>query len=488
MRDMLLVLNYDSRYASALALKLRAERIDCRILPGSTPYETVIAQGAMGLVLAGGLRGELPGELDGRLLSSGIPMLAMGDAALALAALLGGSLGDKEQVSAVETVHFLPSQLTQGLESGERFIHWLSPLELPGELQPLALARDQVIGFMHASLPIYGFSFQTESNDQDGMNILMRFAQDICGCSAWRTDSAFIAAAKQQLAEMAGSGQAICAMTGGLDSGVAALLAHQVLGDRLQCIFIDTGVLRENEAEDFLAFYRGKLNMNITHVSAQERFLAVLEGLSDSKSKADAIRGCYSQVLNETAQRMRYDLVIRGTSANDILSEGDGYVAPGIISPAPVFEPLRELFKEEVRRTGEALGLPPEIYQAQPFPGTGLALRIAGEVTAQRLHVLRRADAMFREDIKQAGLGRRLWKYFAVLHHLSYEEDAQALAVVLRAVTVSSMADMMRAMPARLPYDLLENYASRLVEAFPEVRRVVNDITPGYSFSQIEWV
>lgn len=487
MRDMLLVLNYDSRYASALALRLRAERIDCRILPGDTPFEQVIAQEANGLVLAGGVSGDIPGSLDGRLLSSGIPILAMGDATLALAALLGGELADKQQVDAVETVTFLPSALTQGLTESERYFNWLTPLLLPEELKPLAETEQRVIGFMHASLPIHGFSFQIEPNDPDGMGILLRFAQDICGCSPWLTTSAFISSVKDRLAELAGSGTAVCAMTGGLDSGVSALLAHQVLGEGLQCVFIDTGVLREHEAEAFLSYYRDTLNMNILHINAQEKFMAALQGLTGAHEKAQAIARCYQQALNEAADKLSFDLVIRGTSANDILSTGDGYVTPGIQTDKPVFEPLREMFKEEIRLIGEALGMPQEIYQAQPFPGTGLALRIVGEVTPERLHILRRADQMFREDIKTTGLHKRLWKCFAMLYHLDDEEDPQTLAVALRAVSISSMAGIVRVLPARLPYDLVEQYGEKVIKAFPQVVRVINDVTPGQSYSQIEW-
>lgn len=486
MRDMLLVLNYDSRYASALALKLRAERIDCRILPGDTPFETVIAQEAMGLVLAGSTKGELPDSLDGRLLSCGIPILAMGDTALAVNSLLGGQLHDKQAVQDVETVSFLKSKLTQELSESERYITVLRPLGLPQDLQPLAQIGEQVIGFMHQSLPIYGFSFQLESNDVDGVGILMSFAQAVCGCSTWLSDSAFIAATKQELQRFSGSGQAVCAMTGGLDSGVSAVLAHQVLGQRLQCVFIDTGLLRENEAEDFLSYYRGTLNMNILHINAQERFLSALSGLTDQREKAGAVADCYMQVLGETLSRLSFDLVIRGTSANDLLGTDGSLPRRPFPSDKPSYEPLRELFKEEIRDIGVALGLPQEICQAQPFPGTGLALRIRGEVTAARLQVLRKADALFREEVKAAGMAKRLWKYFAMLDCPPEQGDSDALSLALRAVMLSSTADLVRALPARLPYDLLENYCRQVMELCPEIKRVVNDITPGSSFSMAE--
>lgn len=485
MRDMLLVLNYDSRYAGALALKLRAERIDCRILPGDTPFETVIAEEPMGLVLAGSTKGDLPTSLDGRLLSCGIPVLAMGDAALAVNSLLGGSLDDKQSVRDVETVRFLPSKLTQGLTESERYLNVLRAMALPQDLEPLAMVDEQVIGFVHRSLPIYGFSFQLESNDVDGTSILISFAQAVCGCSPWLSDSAFIAATKQELQQL-GAGDAVCAMTGGLDSGVSAVLAHQVLGQRLQCIFIDTGLLRENEAEDFLAYYRGTLNMNILHINAQERFLSALAGLKDQREKAEAVADCYHEVLAETLARLRFELVILSTNANEVLGAEAGTPTRPFPSDKPSYEPLRELFKEEIRDVGLALGMPQEICQAQPFPGTGLALRIRGEVNAARLQVLRKADAIFREDIKAAGLAKRLWKYFAMLDCPPEVDEGGSLSLALRALTLSSTADLLRALPARLPYDLLENYCSKVMEAYPEIKRVVNDITPGDSFTQVE--
>lgn len=487
MRDMLLVLNFDSRYASALAIKLRAERIDCRVLPGDTPVETVMAQGAMGLVLAGGMSGELPVQLDGRLLSGGIPVLGMGDAALAQMQLLGGSLEEAQLVREVATVSFLPSPVTEGLGESERFLSVLRPMRLSEEMQPLAQTEDAVIGFAHGQLPIYGFSFQIEANDPDGMNILLRFAQEVCGCTAWLTDNAFISTARGEIAGAAGDGQALAVLTGGLDSGVSALLAHRALGGRVHGLFIDTGLLRENEKDDFLYYYRDTLGIDMHLVEAQERFYQALEGIIEPQQKTEAILRTYRQVVEEAAAEIPHDMIILGTSANDVLHTGDTHIVPFLRTDKPVIEPLRELFKEEIRRIGEALGMPPDIYQAQPFPGTGLALRVVGETTRRRLAILRKADAIFREEVRQAGLHRKLWKYFAVLYHHRFEKGEGELAVALRAVTISKVAGEVRAMPARLPYDLLEHYAARVLQAFPEVRRVVNDITPGSSYSEIEW-
>lgn len=487
MQDMLLVLNFDDRYASQLAIKLRTERIDCLILPGDTSLKTVAQLAPMGLVLAGGVSGEVPAGMDGNLLSAGIPIIAMGDASLALCDLLQGGLEDTLAMHVVQTVSFLPSRITDGLGESERFLSALRPLRLGEELRPLALCQEQVIGFKHATKPLFGFTFQIEQNDPDTMSILMRFAQDICGCTQHLTDSAFITAAKQQIQEALGEGNALCEMTGGLDSGVAALLAHRAIGGRLQCLFIDTGLLRENEADDFLYYYQQTLGLNIRRVCAQDRFYEALEGVTLSEQKAAIIARVYRDALRQESAAFDYHAVIRGTSANDILRTGDEYVTPGIPTDKITVEPLRELFKEEIRRIGEALGMPADIYQAQPFPGTGLALRVIGAVTRRRLAILRKADAIFCDEIKQAGLGRRLWKYFAVLYHLGYETDENTLAVAFRAVTIGSVGGETRALPARLPYDLLERCTGRVMQAFPEVVRVVTDITPGSCYSEIEW-
>lgn len=488
MRDSLLVLNFNDLYASALAMRLRNERFDCRILPGDTPVEQVMAEGALGLVLAGDTQGEMPAALDGRLLSCGVPVLAMGDTALALVSLLGGQLGEKEHVGEVETLAFADSVITGEVHDTDRYMSVLRPMLLHEDLVPLAHAEHRVVGFMHRQLPIYGFSFQIEPNDPDGTALLIRFAQDICGCTPWLTENAFISSVKGEVARIVGDqGRAICAMTGGLDSGVAALLAHRVLGDRLQCIFIDSGLLREREAEEFLHYYQQGQNMNILRVNAQDRFEAALHGLTDPAEKSAAIGAVYQQVLDETAAGLPFDAVVRGISANDVLRTGDNYITPGIRTDKPVIAPLKELFKEEIRHIGEALGMPPEIHQAQPFPGTGLALRIMGEVTRPRLALLRKADAIFREEIRQAGLHKKLWKYFVVLYHMNFETDNGSLAIALRAVTISNVAGVVKALPARLPYDLQDRCAARVMQAFPEVVRIVNDITPGKSYSEIEW-
>ncbi len=486
MDNRLLILNFDNDYASALAIKLRAERIDCSILPGNTGMEELMSQRPLGLVLAGGITGEPPRDMNGRIASAGVPILAMGDAALGLAQLLHARLGEKDPLHAVEKVVLLPSALSDEQAQSDRYLHTVRPLDLPDELAPLALLEgDEVIGFMHRTLPIFGLSFQVEQNDPDGLGLLMRFAQDVCGCSPWFTDSAFISRAKEEVTALGSGARAVSAMTGGLDSGVAAVIAHQVMGDRLQGIFIDTGLLREREAEDFLYYYQDTLGMNIHRVNAQDRFIQALAGVAEAEEKTRIIHQLYQQVLEETAAQLPHDAVIGCATAHESLEAARSHT-PAIRADKPILNPLRELFKEEIRHIGETLGMPQEIYQGQPFPGTGLGLRILGEVTRQRLAILRKADAIFREEVKEAGMHKKLWKYFCVLYPMD-EQPKRDLAVAIRAVTTSLSGGTVRTQPARLPYDLQERTAARILQAFPEVKRVVNDITPGKSYSEAEW-
>ncbi len=484
MRDMLLVLDFSRQYAAAAAIKLRGERIFCRILPGDTDLETVITLEPMGLVLAGGVEGEPPAEFDGRLLRAGIPVLALGDAAVSAAMLLSGETGEALGLHSVQTTRFMASPVTGGLTESERMLETVRPLTLPRDLLPLAVAEETTIGFMHATLPIFGFEFQIEANDPDGTGILLHFAREVCGCTPWWSENAFISAAKSEISEAAGEGNAVCVMTGGLDSGVTAMLAQQAVGERLRCIFVDNGLLREDEADAFMRHYRDKLSLSIVRVNARDQFLKALKGKTKAADKRRAVSETMQRVLDQTASTLSFDAVIRARSYRGPLS-GD-VTAPCIHTDKPVVEPLRELFRDEIRNVGVTLGMPPEVTSAQPFPATGLALRIVGEVTESRLSVLRGADAAFRDEISQAGLSKRLWKYFAFLYHIPYENEGHPVAVGLRALGAASAAGTNRTIPSRLPYDLLERYVERVRRAYPEVRKIFYDVTPGESLSEDE--
>lgn len=488
MRDQILVLNYDSRYAASIASKLRAEKIYCKILPGNATVERVMSEEALGLILAGGLSGQMPGELDGQLLRAGMPVLALGDAASAVAALLGAPVAESVLINEVETVSFLPSRITQEEEmQSDRLLGVVRPFTLTDDLAALAQFEETVIGVAHKTLDIFALQTQLEPNDPDMMGVILRFAQQVCGATPWWSEDAFIKNAKADILEAAGAGQAVCLMSGGMESGVTAMLAHRALGDRLRCIFVDTGLLREGETEDFLTYYQSQ-GLNITVVKAEDKVLSALSGLLQPWDKQQAIFDCLQKVIDQACSGLSFDLVIDTSSASTLLSaKAASPILPHVISEFPSIAPVQELFRDEIRLVGEALGMPHEVTRMQPFPWTGLALRIIGECTKEKLTLLRTADAIFQEELRLAGQQKRLWKYFAMLHSIPYQEDPEAPVIALRAVSASHQGGDVRALPARLPYDLLERCTERILTECQKVSKIVYDLTPGQNLQQIEW-
>ena len=487
MRDQILVLSFDNRFAAEIATKLRAEKIYCNVLPGDTPVEKIVSEEALGLILAGGLSGELPDSLDGQLLRTGIPLLALGDTAMAVASLLGTPLLEKQEIHEVETVRFYPSRISDDIEETDRFLSVVRPFEMTGDLEPLVTLNGHVLGAMHKTLDIYMIQFQLEPNDPEMMNLLMRFATDVCGCTKWWGNDAFISTARTEISQAAGSGNAVCVMSGGLDSGVAALIAHRALGDRLQCIFIDTGLLREQEAEQFLEYYQNA-GLNIMVVDAGSRVIKALKHKKSQAEKKQAILAEIQRVLDETAASLSFDLIIQSSAANGRLNTNESPIsAPRLVGEVKTIAPLHELFKEEIRSLGETLGMPPDMTQMQSFPWTGLALRVLGECTKENLSILRFADAVFTEEIRLAGLNKKLWKYFAMLYFVPFTDGHENLVVVLRAVSASHQGGDVRAIPARLPYDLLERYTQRAKKEEPDIAKIVYDVTPGSGIGEIEW-
>ncbi|MGI6686819.1 MAG: phosphoadenosine phosphosulfate reductase family protein [Christensenellales bacterium] len=489
MQDQLIILNFDKQYAAALASRLRAEAIYCRILPGESGAADIHAINPRGLILAGGVSGQFMGEIDPELLRLDIPVLALGDAAPVAATLLGAEAWEKRAVNDVGTVKFVPSPISGEMDEIDRQLQFVSPLTLPEGMEPLARWDDAVIGAWHCEKQVYTLQCQLEANDMDMMGLLLRFATDVCGCTPWWSEEAFIDKTKAAIAQKVGNGKAVCIMSGGLSSGVNALLAHRVLGERLQCLFVDTGLLRAQETERFVAYYRERMGLNLQVIHAQSQFLEALAGLEKPEDKLAAIMRTLQDMFQQAMEALDYDVLILPGNASQLM-EGPEVVMPipAIRQHKPVMRPLEELFKEEIRFVGEELGMPQELTHMQPFPWMGLALRVIGECTAEKLNMLRQADAMFCEEIRGAGLNRKLWKYYALLYHLPHRGEHSAAVLVLRAVTASHQGGAVHALAARLPYDLLERYTLRVREACPQVCKVVYDLTPDSgSLHDAEW-
>ena len=481
MRDMVLVLNFHDTASRAITRKLRSERVLCKIVPGNISPEEILAMDPMGLVLAGGENApSLP--VHENLFSVDLPLLATGSTALLLLEALGGKCLGPAEESGLMDIEYRHPLLFRDVENGFRMMKNLQNLSLPGSVNAIGSAEGHIISFAHSQKPLFGYLPEMEQTDMDASLMLKNFAVDICGCTTWWDDDAFVTRAIEEIRRIAGDGTAVCAMTGGLDSGVSALLGFRALGKRMKGIFVDTGLLRKNEVTSFLTFYREQLGMDILFICARERFFQVLQGVTDPNEKRRVIGETIQQVLNEEKGRLgEYHALIAGTSFNDIMF-GKSQKRPVLSEDVPLMEPVRDLFKDEIRRIGNYLGIPQDLLSRQPFPGSGLALRIMGEATQRRVITLRAADNIFREEVLSAHAEKKLWQYFAMLSPLPGEEDKAV--ILLRAVQAS---DQNTAYAARLPYDVMENTTRRILETLPDVRRVVYDLSPSSNYSGIEW-
>ena len=470
MQDMILILNYSDEFSMEIARRLRAEQIHARIAAPQTTAQQVKALAPRGVILSGEASGK-EAALDEELLHLGIPVLAFGHAAHPLLQSLGGAIADTAISRKKALIQYGESALFAGVREGERYLKEAKTLMLPTGVAETACAAGCTMAFEDAERKQYGVQFELERNDPEGTTILMNFACGICGCTAWWTTDAALEQAEAVLARAAAEGgQVVCAVSGGVDSTLAALLTHRAFGDRMTAIFMDTGLMREGEAEEIrTAFDALSIPLRIVDRSGEilER-LAHKRGI-DEKRQVVTER-LVEEMLRQSASIEGKKTLVLGTNYSDFLNSGSSALSWDE-SGMTVVEPLMELLKEEVRDIARMLGIGEEIVERKPFPALGLGARIVGEVTGERLHALRTAEAIFREEIRLAGLERKLYKHFPVL--IGGETVGSEL-IVLRAVTLSGG----QLVPARLPYDLIERTVQRIMEATPAVGRVFCDETP----------
>ena len=339
----------------------------------------------------------------------------MGDSALSLCQTLGGALSEPVPQDGAMQIHLDASDaLLDGMEDTDRYQPTARFMSLDNaQAAPIATTDGGMLGFHASRRDVWGFSFQLERNDPFSSHLLVSFCQNICGCTAWWTNQALIDRAREEIDRAANGGSALCSLSGGIDSGVCAVLGNLAIGHKLHCIFIDTGLLRKNESEQVMAYYHDNLGLNLRRIDAREEFLTALAGVSDPAEKERIVTERLMSILSREAAAIDdIRLVIQGTNVTDTLYRPH---TGSTIDGLPIIEPVRELFKDEIRQVGQELGMPAVLVNRQPFPGSGLASRIMADVTAERLDILREADDIFRHDVEDSNQNKRLWQYFAAL-------------------------------------------------------------------------
>ena len=504
------VLDYGGQYSQLIARRVRECGVFSELLPHHVGAEEVARRRPKGVILSGGpasVYEQGAPALERELLELGVPVLGICYGMQLLARELGG------QVEGAEVGEFGRSKLTVS-EQGRLLAGtppeqtcWMSHRDTvfappPGFTALASSTASPVAAFESAARGVYGIQFHPEVvHTPYGQQVLTNFLEDVCGCERTWSASSVIEEQIRRIQAQVGDGRAICGLSGGVDSSVAALLVHRAIGDRLTCVFVDHGLMRKNEGAQVIAAFRDHFQVPLVAVDAEERFLARLSGVTDPEEKRKRIGAEFIRVFEEEADKLDdVSFLVQGTLYSDVIESGGGTGAATIKSHHNVgglpddlefdlVEPLRALFKDEVRAVGAELGLPERLVWRQPFPGPGLAIRIVGgEATKERLEILREADAILQEEIRKAGLYRELWQSFCVLpdvRTVGVQGDSRTYGnvIVIRAVTSD---DAMTADWARLPYDLLETIASRMTGEIRPVGRVVLDITskpPG----TIEW-
>ncbi|SDY59909.1 glutamine-hydrolyzing GMP synthase [Tindallia californiensis] len=498
-KENILILDFGGQYNQLIARRVRECQVYCEVVPYHISIEEVKKKQPTGIILTGGpasVYEEKAPKCDPEIFNLSVPVLGICYGGQLMAMNFGGEVARANKREYGKTSLALENDTLLFADIGKELVCWMSHTDsikaAPAGFRVTASTKDCPVAAMEdAERKCYALQFHPEvEHTEFGTDILRNFLYKACGCEGNWTTGNFIEETIEEIRHQVGDKKVLCALSGGVDSSVAAVLVHRAIGDQLTCVFVDHGLLRKDEPEQVEKIFKEQFKMNFIRVNGHQRFLEGLKGVTDPEIKRKFIGESFIRLFEEEANKLgEMDFLVQGTLYPDIIESGTDTASVikshhnvGGLPEDMTFqliEPFKYLFKDEVRAVGSALGLPEDIVWRQPFPGPGLAVRVLGEITEEKLEIVREADAIMREEIKNAGLDRQIWQYFAVLPNVQTvgvmgDERTYAHTVALRAITSS---DAMTADWARIPHDVLEKISNRIVNEVDHVNRIVYDIT-----------
>jgi len=507
--ELVLVIDFGGQYNQLIARRVREANVYCEVLPYNVSIERIKSLNPKGIIFTGGPASVLDEKApycDKEIFNLGIPVLGICYGMQLMSVMLGGSVtkADQREYGKADINVDNKSLLMKDVEDNTSC--WMSHTfyvdKLPEGFRNIGKSVNcPNVAMEDVSRKFYGVQFHPEvMHTPKGKEMLRNFLYEICECKGDWKMSSFVQQTIKSIKDKVGDKKVLCALSGGVDSSVAAVLIHEAVGKQLTCIFVDHGLLRKYEGDQVEEVFRKQYDINMIRVNCEDRFLSKLSGVSEPESKRKIIGEEFIRVFEDEAKKIgKVDFLVQGTIYPDVIESGAGDAAvikshhnvgglPDYVDFKEIIEPLRNLFKDEVRKAGEELGIPAHIVWRQPFPGPGLAIRVIGDITKDKLEILRDSDHIFREEIANAGLDREINQYFTVLTDMRSvgvmgDERTYEYTLALRAVTTT---DFMTADWARIPYDLLEKISNRIVNEVKHINRVVYDITSKPP-ATIEW-
>jgi GMP synthase (glutamine-hydrolysing) len=507
--ELILILDFGGQYNQLIARRVRECNVYSEVVPFDISLEKIKEKNPKGIIFTGGpasVYGEDSPKCDSKIFELGIPVLGICYGMQLMAYTLGGNVAhaEKREYGTTDVSIDNSSKLFEGFENTNGFLmsHTDFVETVPNGFKNIGKTSSCPNAAMeNEEKKLYGIQFHPEVNHSvNGTLVLKNFLYNVCGCQGDWQMSSFVDEQIKTLKEKIGNGKALCALSGGVDSSVAAVLLSKAIGKNLTCIFVDHGLLRKNEGDEVEQIFREQYNINLIRVNAENRFLEKLSSITDPETKRKIIGEEFIRVFEEEAKKIgTVDFLVQGTIYPDVIESGLGKSSvikshhnvgglPDYVDFKEIVEPLRNLFKDEVRKVGLELGIPENLVFRQPFPGPGLAIRVIGDITKDKLDILREADSIFREEIAKVGLHKSINQYFAVLTNLRSvgvmgDERTYDYTIALRAVETT---DFMTGVWSKIPYDILEKVSSRIVNEVKHVNRVVYDITSKPP-ATIEW-